>query len=209
MPPTNDQPSQPSFAISYTNGVEKLDVSFTGEADQVLNAGTLSAMRALIEKINTPVQPSRAWIEPSAQPTYYQQPPSSMPALLPSPTPAPLMLAPAQDPLPQPPNETFTPQPYQPDPTHVTVFPIPAPTINSPSASPAGTAVLRPRISKQVLEVWGGRAALVANVGSGVFLFYLVFFYAPIREGLWNYLFPAKSVAEQTQPVKPHVQPKN
>jgi len=208
VPPTNDQPIQPTWSISYTNGTEKLDLSFQGEAGQVWNAGTQSTMRALIEKMNAPVQ-SRAWIEPSAQPTYYQQPPSSMPALLPSPTPAPLMLAPAQDPLPQPPNETFTPQPYQPDPTHITVFPTAAPTVNSPSASPTGTAVLRPRISKQVLEVWGGRAALVANVGSGVFLVYLVFFYAPIREGLWNYIFPAKSVAEQTQPVKSHVQPKN
>ena len=212
VPPTNDQPSQPTWSISYTNGTEKLDVSFQGEAGQVWNAGTQSTMRALIEKMNAPVQPSRAWIEPSAQPAYYQQPPSAMPALLPSPTSAPLMLAPAQDSLPQTPNENFTPQPiYQPAPTSITVFPTPVPTVNSPSASPTGSAVVRPGVSKQALEVWGGRAAMVANVGAGVFLFYLIVFYGPTRTNiwnpLWNYLFPAKSVVEQTQPAKPNVQP--
>lgn len=212
--PTSDQPNQPTWAISYTNGIEKLDVSFQGEAGQVWNAGTQSTMRALIEKMSTPTQSSRAWIDSSYhQPTYHQLP-TEQPALLPSPSPAPLMLAPAKQefaPHTQSPNESPNQTICQPAPTPTGVLPASVPTTVSPSASPESTTIVRPRISKQILEVWGGRIALVANVGGCVLVFYLLFFYAPTRERiwspLWNFFFP--SAVEQTKPVKPNVQPKN
>lgn len=197
--PTDDTPT---WEYSYKNATESIDLKFRGDANQVFNQGAQAALHELINKINSPIKPTAAWIEsPYHQPTYRHLqdqpmlPPAPMPALPPSQMPAPLMLAPSQESPQQTPNETIAYATYQPAP--ITVNPVA--TLAAPPVIPTTTGAKRFEMPKP-LQVWGGHALMATQVALGVFLFYLIFINAPTKDRIWG-VTPSRS-ANPTQPAK-------